>query len=101
MWFFIHNTNAPDAASRKPAHAQAHRDYLRAAQDRMVTAGPYYDTDVRTRIGSVFPTWTRRGAGLRRSPIRAMASMRAMPSTDTTIFGPSNQTETIHEVLAG
>ena len=54
MWFFIHNTSAPDAAARKPAHAQAHRDYLRAAQDRMVTAGPYYDTDGRTRIGSVF-----------------------------------------------
>lgn len=53
-WFFIHNTNAPDAAARKPAHAQAHRDYLRDAQDRMVTAGPYYGEDGETRIGSIF-----------------------------------------------
>jgi hypothetical protein len=54
MWFLIHNTNAPDAAARKPAHARAHQDYLREAQDRMVTAGPYYDADGETRIGSVF-----------------------------------------------
>lgn len=54
MWFMIHNINAPDATARRPAFEQAHRDYLRAAQDRMITAGPYFSDDGKTRIGSIF-----------------------------------------------
>ena len=54
MWFMIHNINAPDALARRPEFEQAHWDYLRAAQDRMITAGPYFSSDGATRIGSIF-----------------------------------------------
>lgn len=54
MWFMIHNINAPDAVARRPAYEQAHWDYLRAAQDCMITAGPYFSGDGKTRIGSIF-----------------------------------------------
>ncbi len=54
MWFLIHNTGAPDAAEKRPLHVEAHWDYLRAAQDRMITAGPYFSADGKTRIGSMF-----------------------------------------------
>ncbi len=54
MWFMIINSGSPDGAARRPAHQQAHWDYLRAAQDRMITAGPYFSADGETRMGSVF-----------------------------------------------
>ena len=54
MWFMIHNLNAPDALERRADHVEAHWDYLRAAQDRLITAGPYFSADGETRIGSIF-----------------------------------------------
>jgi len=54
VWFLIHNIGAPNAAERRPQHVEAHWDYLRAAQDRMITAGPYFSADGETRIGSMF-----------------------------------------------
>ncbi len=54
MWFMIHNINAPDALARRPQLEQAHWDYLRALQHRMITAGPYFSSDGETRIGSIF-----------------------------------------------
>jgi hypothetical protein len=54
VWFLIHNIGARDAAEKRPLHVEAHWDYLRAAQDRMITAGPYFSADGNTRIGSMF-----------------------------------------------
>lgn len=54
MWFMIHNINAADALARRSDFEQAHWDYLRAAQDRMITAGPYFSEDGEVRIGSIF-----------------------------------------------
>lgn len=54
MWFLIQNRGAADAAEKRPRYVEAHWDYLRAAQDRMITAGPYFSDDGETRIGSIF-----------------------------------------------
>ncbi len=54
MWFLIQNLGAPDAAEKRPQHVEAHWDYLRAAQNHMITAGPYFSGDGETRIGSIF-----------------------------------------------
>lgn len=54
MWYLIHNIGAPDAAEKRPQHVEAHWDYLRDAQDRMITAGPYFSADGETRMGSMF-----------------------------------------------
>jgi len=54
MRFLIQNIGAADAREKRPAHIDAHWDYLRAAQDRMITAGPYFSADGQTRIGSIF-----------------------------------------------
>jgi uncharacterized protein YciI len=54
VWFLIHNISAPDWAEKRPLYLEAHHDYLRAAQDRMITAGPYFSADGKHRMGSVF-----------------------------------------------
>jgi hypothetical protein len=54
VWFLIHNIGALDAAARRAEFVEAHWDYLRAAQDRMISAGPYFSADGETRIGSMF-----------------------------------------------
>tara|TARA_Y100000588_G_scaffold287791_1_gene306052 strand:- start:267 stop:458 length:192 start_codon:yes stop_codon:yes gene_type:complete len=50
----IHSNNAPDALVCRADHVAAHRGCLRAAQNRMIMAGPYFSAGRDTRTGSIF-----------------------------------------------
>ncbi|MGE4219752.1 MAG: YciI family protein [Alphaproteobacteria bacterium] len=54
MWFLFRNYYSAEAEARRPAQQQAHLDFLRDNQHRMVTAGPMFDEWGKERVGSIY-----------------------------------------------
>ncbi len=53
MHFVIINTDKPDSTELRAETREVHLDYLRAAGDALVTAGPTLSDDSQSPIGSV------------------------------------------------